>query len=118
MTCFDSQMCVDCGVDTQEIGEYYMVTDSCWKRAGMGKYDGMLCIGCLEKRLGKKLTPRNFKECPLNWRNALIPMYASERLLMRLFSGGPKSKWCRGALDVYKEMLDGSDAKYRAMTLT
>jgi hypothetical protein len=48
-----------------EIAEYYMVTDACWKRAGMGPYDGQLCIGCIEKRLGKQLTPRNFTDCPL-----------------------------------------------------
>jgi len=117
MTCFDSQVCVDCGVDTIEAKEYYMVTDGCWKRAGIGKYDGMLCIGCLESRLGKKLTPRNFSECPLNWRNALVPDYASDRLVSRLYHGGKNSKWARGALAAIEELSRGDAKLLNSLTL-
>jgi hypothetical protein len=79
-----------------ENGEYYMVTDACWARAAIGKHDGMLCIGCLEARLGKKLNWRNFTDCPLNWRNALIPGYGSARLQDRLLSSAA-SRWVKGA---------------------
>ncbi len=116
MTCYDTADCVDCGVDCMEIAEYYMVTDACWARAGMGAYDGMLCIGCLEQRLGKQLQPRNFKECPLNWRNVCIPEYASMRLASRLL-GGPTSKWRKGALEVLESMLRGDDNALFAKTL-
>ena len=107
MKCFENQLCVDCGVDTFETKEYYMVTDSCWKRAGMKPYGGMLCVGCIESRLGKKLTPQNFSECPLNWRNAIIPDYASGRLLARLYHGRQKSKWARGAIAAMEDILLG-----------
>ena len=31
-----------------------------------GAGDGMLCIGCLEKRIGRKLRRQDFTDCPLN----------------------------------------------------
>lgn len=96
-----------------------MVTDGCWKRAGMEERGGMLCIGCLEQRLEKKLTPRNFKECPLNWRHVLIPGYSSTRILSRMLSSGKKSKWHIGALECYETMLStGDDERFRTMTRT
>lgn len=63
-------ICLDCGVDTREIREYYMVTDGVWKKA-MGDSDapGALCISCLESRIGRTLCARDFTECPLNYSN-------------------------------------------------
>jgi hypothetical protein len=62
--------CVDCHVNTFEIKEYYVVTTKTWRKAGMKhpfeSGDGMLCIGCLESRLGRKLTSRDFYDCPAN----------------------------------------------------
>lgn len=110
--------CVDCGVDCLKINEYYMVTKSCWKRARMTPCGGMLCVGCLEKRLGKKLTPRNFMDCPLNWRNALIPNCASVRLLSRYYSTGMKSQWARDGMSALKQALDGDETVFRKLTLT
>jgi hypothetical protein len=54
--------CIDCGVNTSTIGEYYMVRDDVWA-AAIGKPDsqaGMLCIGCLETRLGRRLGRLDF----------------------------------------------------------
>ena len=61
----ESMLCIECGVDTGDIDEYYMVQDEVWHHVNPDR-DGMLCIGCLEKRLGRKLTPADFIECPLN----------------------------------------------------
>ena len=69
-----SLLCLDCGVDTIAIDEYYMVTHELWANS-----DGMLCIGCLEKRLGRELTPDDFPSC---WDDRDHPK--SERLLERL----------------------------------
>lgn len=52
--------CVDCSVNTGYIEEYYTVHDKVWKKTGLGSDDGMLCIGCLEKGIGRKLTPKDF----------------------------------------------------------
>jgi hypothetical protein len=40
--------------------EVYMVKRAIWKAAYMDSVDGCLCIGCLEKRLGRALKPKDF----------------------------------------------------------
>jgi hypothetical protein len=40
--------------------EVYTVRDSVWKAAGMKPWGGCLCFGCLEKRLGRRLKPKDF----------------------------------------------------------
>jgi len=71
--------CVDCGLNTA--CEYYMVHNALWKAAGMNPHGGMLCIGCLEERLGRKLTSADFTEAPVN---RGCPEAYSPRLQMRL----------------------------------
>jgi hypothetical protein len=88
-----SWLCVDCGVNTspgmstraeiykamvlegkkevpQEItceSEIYTVRNAIWKKARMEDFGGCLCIGCLEKRLGRKLKPKDFdRHAPFN----------------------------------------------------
>jgi hypothetical protein len=79
--------CADCGRDTQpgcdarkvfqevrEKGsaslpvmdewEMYRVRDAVWKRAGMKPSGGVLCVGCLEKRIGRRLKPKDFPPHP------------------------------------------------------
>jgi hypothetical protein len=82
--------CVDCGVNTapgvpnrkeMEIAlaiygkaqcwytdesEVYMVTDEVWRMAGLGGMDGCVCIGCLEKRIGRRLKPDDFPDHEFN----------------------------------------------------
>jgi hypothetical protein len=53
-------LCMDCGVDTDAIDESYMVHDELW-RAAVPSEAGMLCIACLEKRLGRKLRRDDFR---------------------------------------------------------
>lgn len=66
-------LCADCGNDTtpskrghRNAGrhEWYMVHDDVWVSAGMERPSesggGFLCIGCLEERLGRTLTPADF----------------------------------------------------------
>jgi hypothetical protein len=55
--------CVDCGVDTVKAGEMYMVLDEVWPLDQLG---GMLCVGCLESRIGRRLTPADFSGVPIN----------------------------------------------------
>jgi hypothetical protein len=50
--------CVDCDKDTLG-GEYYMVSDELWAAAGMGR-EGMLCLACLERRIGRELAIDDF----------------------------------------------------------
>jgi hypothetical protein len=68
--------CADCGTNTTpgqrhryHAGyggrwELYVVHDDLWRAAGMD--DGYLCVGCLERRIGRHLTPADFADVPLN----------------------------------------------------
>lgn len=78
--------CVDCGVHTGDIDEYYMVHDYVWPIDR-----GMLCIGCLEARIGRQLTFHDFQLVPGHtvWKR-------SERLADRM----------RGFDKLYKIILD------------
>ena len=51
--------CRDCGNDYDE---YYMVHNHVWKAGGLPKDGGMLCIGCLEKRIGRRLCRDDFPD--------------------------------------------------------
>jgi hypothetical protein len=67
-------------VEITEWSEVYTVRDSVWKAAGMEPYGGCLCIGCLEKRLGRKLRPKDFPcRHPLN--SPILP--GTSRLMER-----------------------------------
>lgn len=58
--------CIDCGIHTGLHLEYYMVRDDVWALSGLGGHDGMLCIACLEDRIGRALTPDDFPDLPIN----------------------------------------------------
>lgn len=61
-------ICVDCKTDTSPLGlrQYYMVNDEVWEQSGMGKDDGMLCLLCLEARIGRDLKASDFTNIPMN----------------------------------------------------
>ena len=61
----NNQLCLDCGIDTMATDEYYMVLDDVWLK-GVPDGQGMLCIGCLEKRLGRQLVASDFIAAPIN----------------------------------------------------
>jgi hypothetical protein len=66
--------CADCGVGTLTLGEYYMVHDNVWEQAWAGRRKAwhdvigqeILCIGCLEQRIGRTLTADDFPDAPVN----------------------------------------------------
>ena len=61
--------CVDCKKDTwANVKDYYMVEDKIWDKYGSGLRT-MLCIQCLEKRIGHKLGIKEITFCPLNFDN-------------------------------------------------
>jgi hypothetical protein len=100
----DHHLCIDCGFNTapgcstrveMELAfmdgrdgieqsftsdsEIYMVKDKVWQAAGMEPYGGCLCIGCLEKRIGRRLRPKDFSNHIFN--SPAMP--GTERLLQR-----------------------------------
>ena len=56
--------CRDCDNDYDEYS--YMVHDHVWKAGGLPEYGGMLCVGCLEERIGRRLCRDDFKNASLN----------------------------------------------------
>jgi len=58
-------LCLDCDVDTIAINEFYVVHDSIWAIVNPASA-GMLCIGCLEHRLGRELHRDDFADVPGN----------------------------------------------------
>jgi hypothetical protein len=84
--------CADCGVGTISLGEWYMVRDDVWEQAWRGRrkwwhsIEGqeVLCIGCLERRLGRTLVAGDFiPDVPANDPNK---SNMSERLRERLMA--------------------------------
>jgi hypothetical protein len=53
-------------VNLTDQSEVYTVRDSVWKAAGLEPYGGCLCVGCLEKRIGRKLKPKDFTDHTFN----------------------------------------------------
>lgn len=74
--------CLDCRLNTHLENEYYMLLDEIWLEAHP-EDDGMLCVTCVERRLGRKLLPADFANVPIN----LIWPH-SEILDERLSGGG------------------------------
>jgi hypothetical protein len=70
---------MDCGIDTSfatGIGHYYTVRDDVWLRAASEQH-GMLCLDCLEKRLGRALTSADFIATPFEIFSAMFPRAAA-----------------------------------------
>lgn len=58
-------LCMDCAVDTDTLGEYFMLQHDLWARIQPDRI-GHLCIGCVETRLGRLLTAADFLDVPVN----------------------------------------------------
>ncbi len=101
----ESWACIDCGINTapgclnreqteqafaadwnnkgvtmnyNERSEVYCVKPAVWEAAGIDGFGGCLCIGCLEKRLGRILTPKDFDR-----KHAFHSLPGTKRLLAR-----------------------------------
>jgi len=59
-----------------------LVNNYVWSQTGIGTHGGMLCISCLEKRIGRILTSKDFIDIPINH----TPLFRSDLLLERMSS--------------------------------
>lgn len=74
--------CMDCGYNTLLSNhDYYMVRDRVWD-AHVETTEGMLCVSCLEWRMGRNLVFEDFTDCPLNRRHNLL----YKKLLIKKYS--------------------------------
>jgi hypothetical protein len=94
----ETSACADCGIDTiHTIDEWYMVDDDLWEQAWIGRRKSrkywdenrphpvyfraeILCIGCLEARIGRTLVAGDFADAPVN----SLRKCKSERMRERL----------------------------------
>lgn len=82
--------CTDCGCKPWDMGEDFYVCDGLWVLVmPKKKRDNIICIGCFEERLGRKLRRTDFKKWFRNngcWGNRRIPLNdpPSARLINRL----------------------------------
>lgn len=73
-------LCMDCQMDTNQAQQYYMLKMSVWYRINQ-EIDGMLCIECVEKRLGRKLVASDFTNAPVNASQAEFCKILADRLV-------------------------------------
>jgi len=63
MTSHKEFKCMDCKKNTWD--EYYMLYSRVWKKANP-EIKGKLCISCVEKRLHRNLTSKDFTKALVN----------------------------------------------------
>jgi hypothetical protein len=99
--------CCDCSLGTNVAREWYMVKPKVWKEAWTGRRkpwhelpgQSVLCVGCLERRIGRTLCAADFADAVVNDPEGDI----SDRLRQRLMAtksqpldGAPPVKRKRG----------------------
>jgi hypothetical protein len=99
--------CCDCGFGTNVAREWYMVRPDVWTKAWAGRRkpwhevpgQSILCVGCLEQRIGRTLCAADFADAVVNDPEGDI----SDRLRRRLtatksvpLNGAPSVKRKRG----------------------
>lgn len=57
--------CISCNFNTLYGKEYYMLVDEIWLTVNPAE-KGMLCIGCVEEKLGRELHRSDFTDAPIN----------------------------------------------------
>lgn len=78
----DIFLCMDCKKDTFQHQEYFMLKYKIWRSANY-KIRGMLCLACIEKRIGRDLVANDFSKAPINESQSLVCQELSTRLMRR-----------------------------------
>jgi hypothetical protein len=55
--------CLDCGRNVTASGQRCSLKDEVWARTGLGPWDGVLCLECIEARIGRDLDLADFRAC-------------------------------------------------------
>jgi YD repeat-containing protein len=118
--------CNDCGLNVIRAGEYYMVSPQIWDDRLHLEWNDSLCIGCLESRLGRKLTTLDFIAVPQNpggfslserYHRRLVGDQQYERDIAKLRSRAKRmlaaSKACAAVAIVLLLMPTGAHAQQR-----
>lgn len=71
-------LCIDCGMNL--FLEWFTVHDRIWRETGLRTHGGCLCIGCVERRIGRTLRAEDFADVENNKPTSML----SDRFLDRL----------------------------------
>lgn len=101
--------CADCGIGTITLGEWYTVKAEVWEQAWSGRRklwhalpgQQILCIGCLEDRIGRTLMKTDFADAPIN--DPTDP-HISQRMRDRLTA---ESGYVHGENDPMRWLIEG-----------
>jgi hypothetical protein len=72
-------LCMDCKKDTNNSNEIYSLKQRIWLRANP-LIARMLCLECVERRLGRNLVADDFSRAPINAENAAVCPALATRL--------------------------------------
>jgi hypothetical protein len=73
--------CMDCAKDTDSAQEFYALRDDLWRMiVRRPRRGGMLCLNCVERRLGRPLHRLDFKPVPVNAGQAAVCQALADRL--------------------------------------
>jgi len=61
-----------------------MLTDPVWAQTGLGPHDGLLCLDCIERRIGRLLRYTDFRKCDTKGPRSVTNAYR------RASWGGPR----------------------------
>jgi hypothetical protein len=81
----ERMFCVDCATEGRAFnviseGHYCMLRDRLWRELGMaGYFSGVLCLGCIERRLGRRL---GYGDFALSRSNADRELWTRGRLML------------------------------------
>lgn len=66
--------CIDCGKEVvRDVDEYHMVQHFIWRSATKShERHSILCMECIELRIGRNLTGADFLNCPVNTSNQTV----------------------------------------------
>ncbi len=92
-------ICLDFGENTALNNEYYMLIDEVWLEAVPDLW-GMLCLNCVELRLGRQLWPEDFMEAPLNYIHSRLSAFMLSR-----FCGIPDEE----AIELLEKLKNNKD---------
>jgi len=102
-------ICVDCRKNCfHDDKDYYMIKNELWEKIGVG--EKMLCMDCLESRIGRKLIEQDILVCPLtkeNYYTSKILKNTKKEFNIRNNIG--KAKYVVNFYDGIKKHKDGSN---------
>jgi hypothetical protein len=62
-----SVWCIDCDKEIfWDSPDYYMVDDLIWADTGLEPHGGLLCLNCLETRIGRQITVDDLSDAMVN----------------------------------------------------